>query len=135
MDHEIEAGVEAVLKSVRERRAASARTKVPVLRDLDERVCLTSRGLYMRFLTTAVWSRSVDRSTLDAVKQALEKALGCLPEHDYAPGPEKEYPVWRSVLGRLEEFRKLSNQLVPDKDRGGWFSIPVPDPEGVLVGG
>src|ERR1017187_833154 len=84
MDLDIQEALRAVRKAVETRKARDSRadTEPEALRDLDETVCLTSRSLYMRFLSTALWCRSVDETTLKAVREALQGAVACLPLHD-----------------------------------------------------
>jgi len=135
MDHEIQEALRAVRRAVANRSARNlaSKPKVAQLRELDEAVCLTSRVLYMRFLSTALWCRSVEEATLEAVREALEDAVSCLPEHEYGPARSKSiYKVRTSVVDRLKEFEGLARKMVHDHSRTGWLSIPIRKADEVL---
>jgi hypothetical protein len=134
MDIDIQEALRAVRKAVETRKArdSGAKTEPEALRDLDETVCLTSRSLYMRFLSTALWCRSVDETTLKAVREALQGAVACLPLHDYPPASKSDYKVRKSVVKRLKEFQKIAQNTVRDERRQGWLVIPVPKGEDLL---
>jgi|GEM_PF-2099633 hypothetical protein len=134
MDYETQEGLKAVEKAIRNRKSAGLKKKAAIgeLRDLDEAICLTSRALYIRFLSTAMWGRSVDEATLKTVKKVLEDAVNCLPAHEYPPHQKSPYPVRKSVSKRLGELNKLSGRMVRDQSRPGWFVIPLVPSERVL---
>lgn len=141
MDYEISELLDAATKAVQDRKASIPKVelelpgdieKIKSLRDLDERVCLTSRSLYMRFKSTALWCRSVDKNTCGAVQKVLQEAVGCLPEDDYTAEPREKYNIRRSVEGRLQDFDELAKQMVVDPERPNWLVIPIPTPDDQL---
>ena len=131
MDHEIHELLLAARTAIEKRKRAGATVEHNALRELDEHVCLTTRTLYMRYKSTVLWCRTIDKRTHADVRRALESALktNCLPVYDYDSQIE-EYAIRKSVSRRLDDFdENLDPKLQEDPKDADAYILPLPEPE------
>jgi hypothetical protein len=109
MDYEIMKGLEA-LNEVLPRPARVIQP--PELAEKGERICMLSRALYSRYVDAVLWRGSIDKATREAVADALDRAVACLPDMvtDKDGNPQR-YAVKLSVTSRRDDFKDLPGKL------------------------